>query len=88
MVNDPARFDEKGGMGTYVAPGDHREKARRLRLVSGAAKLHAARHSEPAPRETDVWAWLRVVLAVTVLLSLGLWALLWYGLTRLISSWL
>ena len=90
MVNDPgrARFDdERGGMGTYVAPVDHRRKAVKLRLVSDAAALGTVRHPEPAPCETDERARLRSGVVVALLPSAALWALIWYALTCLISNW-
>jgi hypothetical protein len=55
----------------------------KLRLVGGTEAFQG----EPAPRQTDVWARLRVMVAVALLLSLGLWALIGYALTRLISNW-
>ena len=88
-LEDPcrARFDEEDGMNTYVAPGDHRGKTAGLRLVSDATTFTSVRHPEPAPRETDERVRLQVSLAVALPLSLGLWALIWFALTYLISNW-
>ena len=74
-------------MNTYVAPGDHRAKTAGLRLVSDATTFTSVRQPEPAPRETDERVRLRVSLAVALPLSLGLWALVWFALTRLITNW-
>jgi len=74
-------------MDTYVAPGDHRGKAARLRLVSDATTFSTFRHPEPARRETDERVRLRASLAVALPLSLGLWALVLCALIRLITNW-
>ena len=74
-------------MNAYVAPGDRRAKTAGLRLVSDTMTLISVRHPEPAPRETDERLRLRVSLAVALPLSLGLWALVWFALTRLITNW-
>jgi hypothetical protein len=90
MVNAPfrARFDDgEGGMETFVAPGDHRVKAARLRLVSDAAVFDEVRHSEPAPCDIDERARLRKAVAIALLPSLALWALIWFALTCLITNW-
>jgi hypothetical protein len=73
-------------MDTYVAPDDRRGKAAKLRLASDAAAFNRARHPEVAPHDTDARIRLRS-LAVAFALSLGLWALIWSALTRLISNW-
>ena len=74
-------------MDTYIVPGDPRRKAARLRLVSDASSTSTFRHSERAPRDTDDRVRLRIGLAVAVLPSMALWALIWYALTQLISHW-
>jgi hypothetical protein len=74
-------------METYVAPGQRRRKAARLTLVSDAATSSTVQHSEPAPWGTDERVRLRVAVAVALLPSLALWALIWYALTCLISNW-
>ena len=71
----------------FVVPGDHRGKAARLTLFSDAAPFRTVRHSGPAPWETDERVRLRVSMAVALLPSLALWALIWYALTCLISNW-
>ena len=74
-------------MNIYVAPGDHRGKTAGPRLVSDATTFTSVRHPEPAPRETDERVRPRVSLAIALPLSLGLWALVWFALTRLITNW-
>jgi hypothetical protein len=87
MVNDPARSDEKGGMGTFVAPGEHPGMAAGLRRVSDAAAFGTIRQEEPAPRETDERTRLRKAVAVALLPSMALWTIIWYALSHLISNW-
>ena len=74
-------------MNTYVAPGDHRGKTAGLRLVSDATTFTSVGHPEPAPRETDGRARLQVEVAVAVVSTLALWAVVWFALTRLITNW-
>jgi hypothetical protein len=74
-------------MDTYVAPNAHRRKAARLRLVGDTAAFSTVRHFAPSPHETDPRLSPRASLAVIVLSSLGLWALIWFALTCLISNW-
>jgi hypothetical protein len=74
-------------MEIYVAPGEHRGMAARLRLVADAAALGTIRQAEPAPHEADEGVGFRKAVAVAILPSLGLWAIIWYALTHLISHW-
>ena len=74
-------------METYVAPVEHPGMPARLRLVSDAAALSTIRHGEAAPNEADERTRLRKAVAVAILPSLGLWAMIWYALTHLISNW-
>ena len=72
-------------METYTAFDDRRARLLHFMLVSDTA-AGTARHPEPAPR-TDELVRLRVAAAVALPLSLGLWALVWFALTRLITNW-
>jgi hypothetical protein len=74
-------------METYVAPGEHPGMPARLRLVSDAAAFGTIRHAEPAPPEADERTRLRKAVAVAILPSIALWAMIWYALSRLISNW-
>jgi hypothetical protein len=69
-------------MDTYAAHGGHRAKSSRLTLVGNTAAL-----SDPSPDSEVRLVSPRVSLALIVLSSLGLWALLWFALTCLISNW-
>jgi len=80
-----ALFDERGGMDTCVAPSDPWSKT--ARLVSDAASCSTSPQPEPAPRDAGERARLRVGLAVALLPSMALWALIWYALSWLISNW-
>ena len=74
-------------METYVAPVEHPGMPARLRLVSDPAAFGTIRQAEPAPHEADKGTRLRKAVAVALLPSLGLWAMIWYALTHLISNW-
>jgi hypothetical protein len=73
-------------MDTYVAPDDRRRKAAELRLIGDAVAFNRVRHPEVAPLEPDAGIEVRS-LAVAFALSLALWGLIWFALTRLISNW-
>jgi hypothetical protein len=74
-------------MDTYVAPVEALRRPARLRLVADAEAFRTVRHSGPASRETDERARLRKAMAVALLPSLALWALIWFALTCLITNW-
>jgi hypothetical protein len=74
-------------METYAASDDRRARLLRLILVSDTAAAGTARHPEPAPREIDDRLRLRRTMAVALLPSLALWALIWFALTALITNW-
>jgi hypothetical protein len=74
-------------METYVALGERPGMAAGLRLVSDAAVSGAIRQAERAPRETDERTRLRKAVAVALLPSMALWAIIWYALSHLISNW-
>ena len=74
-------------METYVAADGRRRTVARLRLVSDTAGLSKAQHSRSASRETDERVRFLKAVAIALLPSATLWALIWYTLTRLISNW-
>jgi hypothetical protein len=69
-------------MDTYAAHSGHRAKSSRLTLVSNTAALDYPSLNREVRRVSP-----RVSLALIVLSSLGLWAVLWFALTCLISNW-
>jgi hypothetical protein len=74
-------------METYAASDDRRARLLRLILVSAIAAAGTARHPEPAPRKIDEQLRLHKTIAVALLPSLALWALIWFALTALITNW-
>jgi len=78
-----ALFDGPAGpMDTYAAHRGHRAKSSRLTLVSNIAAL------DDPPRDSEIRSLSpRVSLALILLSSLGLWAVVWFALTCLISNW-
>jgi hypothetical protein len=74
-------------METYVARGQHRPRPSKLSLQVEPADFARVRRWEPSSRETDPRASPRVCVAVIVLSSLGLWALIWFAISSLISYW-
>jgi hypothetical protein len=74
-------------MQTYATSDDHRAMLVRLITVSDTATAGTARHSEPTRRKTDELLRLRKTVAVALLPSLALWALIWFALTCLITNW-
>jgi hypothetical protein len=74
-------------METYAASGDHRDKSLSWSLANDPAAFGTTRHPDPATGEADPRVSPRVSLAIIVASSLGLWALIWFALTSLISNW-
>jgi hypothetical protein len=74
-------------MATY-APSQHRAKSPlSWPLTSDPAAFDVVRRPDPATREADTRVSPRVSLVLIVVSSLGLWGLIWFALTRLISNW-
>jgi hypothetical protein len=73
-------------METYATSGDHRGKLVSWPLTDPAA-LSPARRPDTATREADNRVSPRVSLLLIVVSSLGLWTLIWFALTGLISNW-
>jgi hypothetical protein len=74
-------------METYATSDDRRAMLVRLMLVSDTTAAGTVRHTEPAPCETDERLRLRKTMAVALLPSMALWALIWFALTYLITNW-
>jgi hypothetical protein len=75
-------------MEAYSAFDDRRARLLALMLVGDTAAAGAARHRKPALCEPDERLGLRkTTVAVALLPSLMLWALICFALTRLISNW-
>jgi len=73
---------------TYAASADHqRGSSLSLSLVGDPAVFGAIRRDDPATHEADARVSPRASLALIVLSSLGLWALIWFALSYLISNW-
>jgi hypothetical protein len=74
-------------MKTYGALADHRDRSFTLSLVDDPVAFGSVRRPDPATREADTPVSPQVSLALIVASSLGLWALIWFALTCLISNW-
>ncbi len=72
-------------MKSYAAFVHHRGKSSGWSLLGGATPFRSAR--APATEEIARPVSPRVSLAIVVLPSMALWALIWFALRSLISNW-
>jgi hypothetical protein len=74
-------------MQTDAASGDHRGKVLYWSRAGDPAAFDIVRRPDTATREAEARVSPRVSLLLIVGSSVGLWGLIWFALTSLISKW-